>query len=175
MASETCYVCHGYGEIDSGSYDNCYRCGGSGHGSHTDVNCNSCNGSGQSTTKVKNQCWNCSGLGYTTSSDPVSTSTSSTSSAKPTTKKSQSSVSDVAYGIAAIVTLIVVIVLFKEGIDIGPLVVVGIGTYLVSALVLYIAYYAVKYTFIVAFYGAIVLMIANAMEFQWAVNIVNTL
>ena len=63
MASKTCSVCSGLCVLSSGRYDACYTCGGSGHGSHTDIRCTSCGGSGQSSQYIQDQCWNCHGTG----------------------------------------------------------------------------------------------------------------
>ncbi|GLR70251.1 hypothetical protein [Agaribacter marinus] len=168
MATKTCSMCFGSCYIDSGEYERCYSCGGSGHGSYTDVNCSACGGSGNSSTTRKDQCWQCYGTGvenvpdapstpkYTKAAEPQKTSTktavnTATKGTKSThTNKRQSAsqqkkqVEDVIGGIAIIVGVIVAFIVYDEKASVKEAVISGIVSMIAAGVASYFIYYAVK-------------------------------
>ena len=189
MATTQCTICHGIGNIDTGNHENCYSCGGSGHGSHTNVPCTSCSGSGKSCSTIKETCWNCHGSGTIHKRDapkprPPKTDTkvkptTVSGKSKATTKK-PSSVLESIQGISAVLAVIAMFFVFPEAETILHIGLVGVGSFGLSFVGLYIIYYAIKLAvgilevaFGLAFYGAIVIVGANLLGFEWAEKIVN--
>ncbi len=171
MATKTCSMCYGSCYIDSGEYERCYSCGGSGHGSYTDVNCSACGGSGNSSTTRKDQCWQCYGSGvenvpdapatpkYTKAAEPqktstktaVNTATKGTKSAhtnkgqsKPSASQQKKQVEEVIGGIAIIVGVIVAFIVYDEKASVKEAVISGIVSMIAAGVVSYFVYYAVK-------------------------------
>jgi hypothetical protein len=191
MGTETCKVCSGMCYLPSGQYENCYSCGGRGYGATTDTPCMACGGSGKSTTEIQNACWNCHGLGTVHSPDSVPagrlekpkqsgsgkpTTTSNSNGTAKATKKSKS-LSDTIGGISLLIAAIVAFAVYQEKSDLGTAFGVGVVTFLGTGLALFVAYYALKVAFeilkallIVAFWGFVVLMIANFLGAEWATN-----
>lgn len=141
-----CTACGGAGQQASGQYDPCYSCGGSGHGSHTDVACMSCNGSGRSSTERYDSCWSCHGAGHV--ADPTPT---YTPSPKPKTKtasnsktatvaKSSGSLSQNIAQVAVVLTIIV-LVIASDDLKGGEFIVAGLGAFFASFVGLLILYY----------------------------------
>ena len=152
----TCTTCGGAGQIPSGQYDPCYSCGGSGHGSYTNVSCMACNGSGHSGSQRYDTCWNCHGAGSTPDPKPIvrtkapvktskpekqtNTKTSKTSNtAKPTTQK-PSNLSQTISQIA-IVLAIVVVIAASDNLEGGEFIFAGLGAFFASYVALYVLYY----------------------------------
>lgn len=188
MPSKTCNQCHGSGQLDNYSeYESCYSCGGSGHGSYTDIACSSCNGSGRSTTPIKESCWQCGGAGSTYEPDPVytppkttkastkqSTKKQSTNQGNTSSTKSKSSLNDNILGIAVVLTVILVAVLIGEDLPNEQIAFLGFIAFVGSYIGAYIIYYAVKIGVVVLFYGGLFVLGAYWMEFEWALELVNS-
>ncbi len=183
----TCSVCSGMCYLPSGRYEDCYSCGGRGYGATTDTACMACGGSGKSTAEIKDACWNCSGTG--TVSSPSSSVSSNhrqnvekTSSGTPKTNatKKQSSVSESIGGLSVLIAIIACLVTYGKNKDIGETIVAGIIAFFASGAALYIAYYVLKLAvevlkvvLIVAFWGFIALVVAKALGFEWASEIIS--
>ncbi|MEG3768166.1 hypothetical protein [Alteromonas sp. 14N.309.X.WAT.G.H12] len=196
MASRTCDHCFGAGTIASGNYEPCASCGGSGHGSYTDVPCISCSGSGRSSTPVQETCWSCNGAGNIIAPDtpapnpplrpaapvvkpkPKTTKNPSASGTKKSpTQKAKNKVSEEMSGLALILALVGVVILWNDehNFNIVQIALAG-GTFFIASYIgLFVLYYAIKiavYVIQVVFVAALVVMACNAMGFQWARDIV---
>lgn len=196
MASKTCDHCFGAGTLASPNYEPCASCGGSGHGSYTNVPCMSCNGSGRSSTPAQETCCYCNGYGNITVPDaptpkPPPRSAAPVVEAKPkntknlpasgskksVTQKAKNKVSEEISGLALILALVGVVILWNDehNFNIVQIALAG-GVFFVASYVgLFVLYYAIKiavYLIQVVFVGALVVMACNAMGFQWARDIV---
>ncbi|RLU02340.1 MAG: hypothetical protein D9N11_09740 [Ketobacter sp.] len=151
----TCTTCGGAGQIPSGQYDPCYSCGGSGHGSHTDVPCMACNGSGHSGSQRYDTCWNCHGAGSTPDPKPIvrpktqvktskpakqtNNTSKTTGSATPTTKKPNNLSQNISQ--VAIVLAIIILIAASDNLEGGEFIFAGLGAFFASYVALYVLYY----------------------------------
>tara|TARA_R100000306_G_C4342967_1_gene126175 strand:+ start:15 stop:611 length:597 start_codon:yes stop_codon:yes gene_type:complete len=198
MGAKTCDICHGMCHLPSGRYESCSSCGGRGYGASTDTSCMACGGSGQSTTEIQDQCWNCNGVGTVTVSDDQKfnpNKTPSKSSAKSTvrnktsnqtgnasTRKSNETLSETIGGISLLIACVAGFIFYQDEPELGPALGVAFVFFILSGIVLYISYYAIKIAieiikviFFIAFLGVIILFVSNMLGFEWAVSIVNSL
>lgn len=190
MPTNTCDICHGSGSLPSGSYEDCYSCGGRGYGATTDTPCMACSGSGKSTQEKYDVCWQCHGIGTTTTSDPTpvysktkhnESSPKKTSQQKSTDQKaSDQKLSDTIGGIALVLAIIVGVVVYQEKEDGGAAFGAGLVTLIGSGICLYIAYYVLKLAIevikiaaVLLFWGGIIVFVAYQMEAEWAIKFID--
>ncbi|MBU3020509.1 hypothetical protein [Aestuariibacter sp. A3R04] len=195
MAKKTCDHCFGVGTIESGSYEHCASCGGSGHGSYTNVSCMSCHGSGKSTMPARETCWHCHGAGSVDVPDapmpPVKTGPRTTvkpkeeirkprTSAQTSTQQNPNKVSEEIGGLAVLFAIIGAVILWNDNnnLNIVQIALAGGVFFIASYVGLFLLYYAIKvvaFVIQVAFVGAIIVIACNAMGFQWAKEIISLL
>ena len=193
MAKKTCDYCFGVGSIESGNYQPCASCGGSGHGSYTNVACMSCNGSGKSTMPAREDCWHCHGHGSVdvpdtpkppvkpgpgTRTKPKEAIKKPQPSAQTSTQKNQNKVSEEIGGLAVLFAIIGAVILWNDNnnLNIVQIALAGGVFFIASYAGLFLLYYAIKvaaFVIQVAFVGAIIVIACNAMGFQWAKEIIS--
>lgn len=147
----TCTTCGGAGQVPSGQYESCYSCGGSGHGSYTNVPCMACNGSGHSSSQRYNICWNCHGAGSTPDPKPEApakkskpgkqptSSTSNANTATPIAKKPNNLSQNIAQ--IAVVLAIIIVAAASDNLNGAELIFAGLGLFFASYIAIYILYY----------------------------------
>lgn len=193
MARKTCDYCFGVGTVESGNYEVCASCGGSGHGSYTNVACMSCNGSGKSTMPARESCLHCHGEGSVYVPDepkrPVSPGTGGNTkpkkeikkpqtSAQTSAQKKQNKVSEEIGGLAVLFAIIGAVILWNDNnnLNIVQVALAGGVFFIASYVGLFLLYYAIKvaaFVIQVAFVGAIIVIACNAMGFQWAKEVIS--
>lgn len=183
----SCYECHGTGSIVSNNLESCASCGGRGYGGYTDVACVSCQGNGQSTTHKRDSCWNCSGSGWLEEAEKrkdagiqggMGKVKSTTPSSSPKQSKSESG------GVISVLSFICAIaigalLLSADTSTFDALLLSAIG-FCAFWVVLNLAFYVLKGVFVLVqfivvagFWFFIAVVLGNAAEFQWAMNIAN--
>ncbi|MEZ5505263.1 MAG: hypothetical protein R3F38_04490 [Gammaproteobacteria bacterium] len=191
MAYQTCNVCSGMCYLPSGRYERCYSCGGRGYGASTDTPCMACSGSGQSSTEIRDTCWNCHGSGTISVPDKVSPSPTTTPTqagsgkstpSSPSATKSKDALGDTIGWLATIAGFVVGLGYYQDHPQFGEAAGVGIVAAIIAGVALFLLYYAIKIAIAIlkvaltlAFWAFIILVVANAMEAEWAMQIMNSL
>ncbi len=197
MAS--CTLCFGSGRLSTGRYENCYSCGGSGHGSSTDQACIACRGSGKSSTEIKDICWRCNGQGVIVDDSPsYNSNTSATTNpnneysqggtkGNPTKKdsstqrqqqKTTNGISGSVTGLSLLVSGLIGFSVYEKSHNFGEAASSGFITYLVCFAALYVAYYLFKVIFEIfkvifniAIWLLLLLFLGNLLNIELAIKI----
>lgn len=174
-----CDQCGGAGSLATGRYQACYRCGGSGHGGHTNQACIACGGAGTSTTEIRDTCWRCSGSGMIADPKPASAPAKSSSGSKKSASSGASNApakkgqaNQIIAGLAGAAAVFVALAVYGETQDPANAIGAGIVAFIGGYLLLWLAYGLLQLAVIVAFWGAILIIIGNFAGWQWAEEVV---